>query len=115
MFAQRSKPKAYGRSLHAGSQKGWSMLDALDYFLITLRTGIVLEGKRYLRVWGMTSYEHVMGVDYIKVGGHGNELLIAPDEILFAHPCTDEPVDEEVLVRAGDYDSIIATFQRDLR
>ncbi len=84
------------------------MLDSLDTFLITLKVPIHLNGIAYFSVWGRTYVENYEGIPLVIVGGCGNELGVAVDNIQFAMPWPDTPTDAGVLIRGCEYDEIFA-------
>jgi hypothetical protein len=69
-----------------------------------------LDGVSYPRVWGYTHVRHIEGVPFVIIGGHGNEVVVAVDNIQFAIPCSECPTERDVLIRDGDFDEVFATM-----
>lgn len=82
------------------------MLDAFDYFLITFKTPMQFGDTTYSRAWGVTHTENHDGIPFVILGGSANEIMVALDNVMFAHPCADRPKDTTIFVAEDDFENI---------
>ena len=88
------------------------LFDVGDAFLITVKTPIVVQERKYGRVWGTTECEVVGQQVFLKIGGFCNEVCINPSEIRFAIACPEAPNANDVLIVGNDNDEFMTEAPR---
>jgi hypothetical protein len=83
------------------------MLDSGCHVLVELKRPKVFGTGVFQYLWGRCEYEHVGSILFIRIGGFTKELLILPDEIVFAQITEEKPVSEGVLILDDEYNNIL--------